>query len=163
MLELELYDGFVGLGLKLLALSTQIPNRKHGEVGSMWSYGAWSKQDCWQSRHSSLEEMGRNVWEALIYQILLEVSVTAAPKSPQVMSQALPHSEVHQFSIRAWIPVGIQFLGWRWDRMGIWNIALWSFDGKVPQRKPLSAKRRSNFLYGTALQCPILAHTFYGE
>jgi len=63
--------------------------------------------------------MGRNVWEALIYQILLEVSVTAAPKSPQVMSQALPHSEVHQFSIRAWIPVGIQFLGWRWDRMGI--------------------------------------------
>lgn len=35
------------------------------------------------------KEMGRDVWETLIYQILLEVSLTAAPKSPQVMSEAL--------------------------------------------------------------------------
>ena len=58
MLYFEQYDAFVGLGLNLLALSVQILNRKNGEVGSIWSHGAWSKQACSKSRQSSLERNG---------------------------------------------------------------------------------------------------------
>lgn len=57
-------------------------------MGSIGSHGAWSKQDCSKSR-VVWKEIGLDIWETLIYQTLLEVSVTAALKSPQVMSEVL--------------------------------------------------------------------------
>lgn len=89
MLQFEYSDAFAVLELSLLALSIQILNRENDQVSSIWSHGAWSKQDCSKSRQKSVEKMGLDIWETPIYQIVLEVSNDAAPKSLQMMPEAL--------------------------------------------------------------------------
>lgn len=117
------------------------------------------KAGLFKSRQNGLEGNGsRRLWiikSSLMFPLLPFLK-------PQVMSEA-PHLIVKRFKFLPGVPANIQLFGGRWEGMDIRNIALWSSDGKVPQRKSLSAKRRSNFLYGAALQCPILTHTFYGE